>query len=144
MHGNYIEDGETRAGYVAEIPRLHEGARFAFRPCLSRERAVILAHMQKQTEPDGVDFAGAVIAQRVQTWDLKRKNGELVPLTPEHTVRIHPALLQSIYQIILGLQASDPDPNAAQDGDPNDGARELAAALKGEPSPKSREGQEKN
>lgn len=140
---NYIEDGETRDGFVAPIPRLHDGARFKFRPTLPRERAIILDAMRGKTEPDGVDLAGAVIAERVKEWDVMRKAGA-VPLDPAQTVRIHPALLQSIYQIVLGLQPSDPDPKAGVNGDPNEGARALEAALKGEPAPSSREGQEKN
>jgi hypothetical protein len=141
---NYIEDGETRDGFVAPIPRLHDGARFKFRPTLSRERAIILDAMGNKSEPDGTDLAGAVLAERVQKWDVKRKNGDIVPLVPAHTVKIHPALLQSIYQIILGIQPSDPDPQAGPSGDPNEGARALEAALSGKPGPDTREGQEKN
>lgn len=147
MAGHYIEDGQENRGYVEAIPRLYDAVRFTFRPMLPTERAVVMAQAEAGSEVDAVTNAAAVIAGRVIKWDAKRGSGDLVPLDPEHTIRLQPSLQLRIYQMILGNVPSDLDPAEGKNPklSPADGAKELAAAIAGQQSPtRTQGGREKN
>jgi len=140
----YIDDGQTRDGFVAPVERLHPALRFQFRPLLCTERAIVTEAVRNGSERDAMNTAAALIANRVTKWDLKKPSGDLVPLTSEHTIRLQPTLLLKVYEILLGNRAPDPDPEGDGTDDPHKPTRDLQNLLSGKPPEDSQEGREGN
>jgi hypothetical protein len=107
---NFIDDGYTEQGYIAEAPLVHTAVRFEFRPALSHERAEV--HHRKVFEmPPEKRFAlyAREVEKRIAKWDLTC-NGEPLPIKAAKAVRIKPDLLEKLINVITGVAPSDVDP----------------------------------
>lgn len=124
----YISDGYTRSGIISEVPRLYPAVRLSWRPVLVAERVKIVDEIANATSrPLGEAIAAREVARRIVKWDLVDAKGEAVPVSPEHLLRVHPALNFRIYQVVMGYEA--PDEDAAQQPQQDD--PELVALLNG-------------
>lgn len=142
----YINDGQTRSGYVQAVPRLYPAVRFKFRPVLARDRAVIVGRVSRGDDTEAEKVAAWLLATNIVEWDLRMGDGQTVPLETRHTKRLQPMLLQKLYLIVLGAVASDEDPEEVEESfdELNAFERDMEAALKGEDVPTQEERREGN
>lgn len=113
---NYIPDGYTETGYIAEVPRIHGEVRFTFRPMLNEERAIVYGRRAKELSPRELEqqFAAEIVA-RVNEWSLVQDDGSPLAITRENVLRLKPMLFQRLFQIVAGSDASDVDPTWPQE-----------------------------
>jgi hypothetical protein len=129
---SYIDDGYTVDGYLAAAYRLFPAIRFTYRPVMVGPRAVIARKMAEENDAAKAQaIAAEVLKKHVQKWDLKRRNGELVPLETSHILRMQPSLFNLLFRVVMGELACDEDPEAAQGAGADVTDRALAAALEG-------------
>jgi len=109
------DDGYTEKGYIKAVPLLHDALRFEFRPFLAEERSKLLREQSELAE-EKRDFliAQAFVAHLV-SWDLKDAKGNAIKIDLNIARRLKPALFYRIWAIILGSEASDLDPDWAED-----------------------------
>jgi len=141
----YIDDGQTRRGYLREVQRLHPACRFEWRPITAAERAIIIGKVADANERQAIDIASALVASRVTKWNLTKPDGEPVNLQAAEVGRVVPALMLKVYRVLLGDNPPDADPDeqpTQEDGHKSD--RELQALLEGRPSEDTQEGREGN
>ena len=141
----YLHDGYTRPGYIAPEPDLHGELRFVFRPGVVEERGQLVDAAQRMAS-DAYDRHLAVyLAEKLVRWELVDEQGQEVPVTADHILRLHPELFIALEQIVLGWIASDVDPLWADDDKQRVSDERQAAAASGKiPGDIDQEGFEKN
>jgi hypothetical protein len=108
---DYFHDGYTERAWIAAVPGLHGALRFSYRPALIEERSQ-LYDAAGQLNAHGFDcHVARFLAQKIVAWDLVDAHGQPVPTAAETLLRIQPELFIKLNQIILGVTASDIDPN---------------------------------
>jgi hypothetical protein len=111
---NYIPDGNTEPGYIAERKGIHEACAFKYRRALHSERAKV----QDAGGKGNVEFAKAVyrcLEAHVVEWDLKDGEGDVakpVPVKAVNIARVAPALVDRLFAIVGGYDFSDDVPGA--------------------------------
>lgn len=108
-----ISDSSNLPGYIERREGLHPALRFRFRPATLAERVEALnADLGPAlAEPRGVAL---LLARKLLDWELP-EGGTLPELLPDNILRLHPELFQRLSRIVLGYQASDPDPAWPED-----------------------------
>lgn len=116
----YLHDGYTASGYVKAVPGLHGAVRFQFRPLMVSERSawLVLAEKAEKSSPGGSDKETArIVATRIKSWDVKDKDGNAAPISPESVLRLQPRLYQRVVGIVAGSEPTDLDEQAPQGDD---------------------------
>jgi len=131
MISGYIHDGQTRQGYIAEVPRLHPALRFTYRVMLGADRAVITDLIGKSDPKRGETLAAEAIAKYVLSWDLKNEKDESVPVEAKHVLRLHPALGGVLWSIVIGTRAPDALPDESDEESSRASEEAFRAALDG-------------
>lgn len=106
MDSVFIDDGYTRQGYIAAAPRLHGALRCTYRPALPEERFEFV----RQQDPDARAYCRRMAAwldKHVLGWDAKNSKGESVAKGPEAFLRLHPEVLNKLYEQVMGYSAGD-------------------------------------
>ena len=115
MSSGFISDGYTETGYIAEVQRLHPALRFEFRPFLPEERSRLITENERHPPIKAAQNTAEKIADskngKIKSWDLKDDKGEPVPVSADAFRRIKPALHGRLLGIVMGLDASDEDPD---------------------------------
>ncbi len=130
----FYEDGYEEKGYIAAEKNLYPALRFTFRPVLVQERNRHVADNAKLGDPaKGTLNTARLLALKVKGWDLKfpaksKRKGEVVPLNPDNILKMQPALYERFWMIVLGLAASDDDPEATIEQQEESLVDQLAAA----------------
>ena len=125
----FIDDGWNRDdGYIKPADkgdngeRVHDGLSFAYRPVTRREIILLEQKLEKvryATIDDPENFEAAAmscdfVAKHVQSWDLKDRNGKVVPINATTMERVHPYLFNDLYGIITQKRTSDKKPAATE------------------------------
>ncbi len=112
MGCDYVSDGYTAKGYIAEVPGLHKALRFQYRPMLAEDEAVLAEATKRLDARKAVLAYASAIATRLVSWSLVDEQGKAVPVT-EYAVRhVGIPLHYKLRYIITGVSASDIDPEA--------------------------------
>lgn len=125
---NFIEDGQTRDGFIDAVPGLHEALGFSYRPMLPEEQA---AHTDKADKFSGqkwIQFTAAQLAPRIVSMD-----GQMGAVTAACLLRLQPRLFGRLRGIVLGIDPSDINPAWAPDVAREAAEEEFASALSGRP-----------
>lgn len=131
METNFIDDGYTQQGYIAEVPGLHGPLRFEFRPFLVEERAALFASLDKMSRDAYERKCGHAVADRLVAWDVTDRNGKPVEITGPNVLRLRPTVEDKLLSIMLGVKPTDIDP-AWPDADKHSAAEEeYESALSG-------------
>lgn len=120
----FIPDGYTLDGYIAEVPGLHGALRFVYRPCTASENAVTGGAVDKvirQSPAKAERIVATGVCKQLVSWSVQNpKTKEAVDIVPATAVRLQPALFAKLFDIIRGARASDVDPNIDDKGKPNE------------------------
>lgn len=148
----YIEDGYTRKGFISGKEkngdeRPYPELRFEYRPMLYSERRKI---MKKFDQPNQPDIVAGAIAEKLESWDLikpvredrKIVGEEVVEIRKEEILRVHPELMDTLFYIIAGTFASDPDPEWTDEETTENEEDQVAAATTGTDPGVNREGKD--
>lgn len=101
----FIDDGYTQTGHILPIEGLHGAVTFQFRPMLYEQRQRVSELLKAAATGEATQVLAAAICQQVLSWNLPRK------LKPANVRRLRPKLLDRIYLIVAGHEASDPLPS---------------------------------
>lgn len=105
------EDGQTQHGYIAAAPGLYPAVRFQYRPLLISDRRALWTEQERRGDQDTPVMEALV--KKVVSWDVKDGKGvTLNAKDPATYQRLKPKLFDRLFMIVLGNQASDPDPQA--------------------------------
>jgi len=107
---DYFDDGYTRDGFVAAVPRLHGALRFRYRPTLVEQRGELREAVAKLDSPGCTRHVAAFLASQLVAWDLVDRRRQPVAVAADTLLRIHPELLIKVQNIVLGYVPSDVDP----------------------------------
>jgi hypothetical protein len=110
MRSDYISDGYTEEGYIAEQPGMNGELRFTFRPFLIDERAVITNGAEKLDVAMRERKYAAAVASKLKSWTLLDGGGKLVEITPETVAHVNPPVLVRLTDIVMKMRPSDIDP----------------------------------
>ena len=116
---NYIRDGFTQAGYIAEVENLHGECRFNYRPMLPEE-SLKMDIFRGQFFNDGtkiVNEIATLLQPRIESWS-ESVDGEPLKITVVNLRRIRPQLLHKLYDVVSGNRASDTDPSRSEEDVP--------------------------
>lgn len=113
---SYIADGYTESGYIAEKPGIYEAVHFKYRRMLHGALARVRDKMN-QGNLDGAKAVYPELAEHLKEWDVKEydKDGKEVgtlKLGVKEVARLAPQLVEKLFNIIAGYQASDVEPSS--------------------------------
>ena len=116
---NYIPDGYTERGYIEASEGKVDALAFAFRPLLPEERDAVEEVLAIRPAREGSLVVAAAVAHALFEWDLRDANGCPVAVGLDFVRRLRPALLDKLYTVVSGREASDPPPKqtAAEEQD---------------------------
>lgn len=122
----WIHDGYTRIAFIAKDPSgLYPDVSITYRPMLVQDQAVIFHEMEKADPRRRQSIAADAIRQRIVTWDLKGiEHGKT-----EDILKIQPRLFNRMFDIIMGYEGGDPNPD--EDIELSNTEQSLADALRG-------------
>lgn len=124
MH-NFIEDGYTEAGYIAEEPGIHNDLTFSFRPIMVAKRDALNALYLTDRHEEAISKVSEEMSRSIQSWSLVDTKGQPVVRSAANMRRIKPRLFDKLWQVLCGMKASDPRPE-----DPEKQPTELEADAK--------------
>ena len=122
-------DGYTQPGYIKAEPYLHGALRFNFRPVTPATRSNWLKGLSAS---DGEDYdrkTAAVMESRIQDWDFKDLQGKSLEVKKSNLLSLHPAVFAKLERILMGLQATDIDPDWKEEIKDEEADLALQAAL---------------
>lgn len=113
---NYIPDGYTENGYLAERPGIYSEVRFTYRRLLHGS----LAKVRDQMKGGFYESAKAIyptLAKQIVSWDVRKVNPDgsdagVLEIKEIEIARLAPQLIMGLFDIVGGFAASDPDPQA--------------------------------
>jgi hypothetical protein len=104
MDSVFIDDGQTREGFVAAKAGLHGELKFQFRPALAEERF----QFARENDADGRAYArraAKLLEKHVTGWSSQ------VALKLDHLLKLHPDVLNAMLDQVLGyspaMEAAD-------------------------------------
>lgn len=127
MSRNLIRDGYTRKGYVAPVARQHEGLRFTYRPMLPGEWAEIMDRVQGRKPRERTAIYATELAKRILWWSEVDGSDAPVPVSPSNVVLLPVPLWTAVLDVVVGIRASDHDPEEDKSADDADIASMVAA-----------------
>lgn len=125
---NYIPDGYTQHGYLEASDGKHDALAFAFRPMLPEERDAVEETLATRPARQGSQMVAAAVTHALVEWDLRDENGCPVAVGLDYVRRLRPVLLDKLYAVISGREASDPPTRQAVSEEKDFVARLLEAA----------------
>jgi len=128
---DYFDDGYTRDGFIAAVPRLHGALRFSYRPVLVEQRGELRAAGAKLDSRGCTRHVAAFLTSQLVAWSLVDRRGQPVPVEADRLLRIHPELLIKLQNIVLGFVPSDVDPAWDEPAMQRELDESAAAALSG-------------
>ncbi len=100
----------TQDGFIAASPGLHGELQFTYRPFLMEDRARYMVQVEKLPLAQQYGKAAAELGKRLASWSLENPDGTPLKITTDNVRRVKPALLDRLWLIVLGIEASDIDP----------------------------------
>lgn len=96
----FVEDGQSRDGYLPESPRIHGALRFRYRPALAEERFQFLKAKDYSGE-DEVKRIAKLINSHLESWDAPLEKNEA------NIRKLHPNLLTRLLDVVMGYTAPE-------------------------------------
>ena len=138
MESHYIPDGHTDTAFIKGVPNVFPDTSITYRPMLHEDRMALDAAIIKGDPRQKSQAIIGQICSFVLSWDCVKPDGKTVELVPDEVRRLRNALIERIYDIILGWSGGDVKPNSKIVK--SDSEAELEAILKGTPENIVREG----
>lgn len=135
-----IRDGYTRPGFIAARQYLSPAVRFKYRPMLVAERDAINSAVNKMTAEQSAATSAQAMAARIVEWDV-RDGANPAPISAANILRLEPGLFNTLYLIIAGAIASDPDPKWSDSEASAEASAALHRAIHGDVSTAIQEGE---
>ena len=130
----YIPDGYTIDAYIAAVPRLHDAIRFKFRALPIIERTTIMKGIEAAPTPEhGETLCAEVIKRQVIEWDAVFR-GDILPLDVNTMLHMHYNIFMTMFLIVVGRRASDPDPTDMKNALPQQSELSLQQILQRSPA----------
>ncbi len=132
----YIYDGMTREAFIAAKDGMYPDVKFTYRPTLTQNRSTVAFEIAQSDPRKGEEIAAALVARQVVSWDINAKlaadsmNPEPVPIEVPHILRLHPALFNRMYRIVMCDDAGDVQPTGSVTTEESTGG-DLERALAG-------------
>ena len=114
-----IDDGYTWRGLIRGEKGMYPDVIIEYRKCTITTRARYNDFISRRSDgerlsQETVERRGAeVLVKQLVSWDVM-DNGHAVPVTTENLLRLHPALWNRLYAIVIGMSTS-PDEILNQD-----------------------------
>jgi hypothetical protein len=108
---NYIPEGYVEKAFLRGVPGLYADFRIEYRPVLPQNRTVIVRAVGRLPDDQQDPAAAKAVAKQLVSWDLANI-GKPVSITVENVLRLRPALFQRLFNVVLGMEAPDIDPQA--------------------------------
>jgi hypothetical protein len=118
----YLSDGYSEKAFLRGVPKLHGALRFTFRPVLAENRADFVERNGRLDAREQTRKAAELIKGQLVEWDLRTPKGEVVPVSTDAILRLHPRLLDRLLWVVTGVEPWDDD-----DGMPAADAAQLDA-----------------
>lgn len=128
-----IDDGYTRAGYLAGVPYSTPAVRFRYRPPLIVPLSIIRDEIRKSKPESQVAIQAKTICKYVESWDVKDAKGEPVKLDIEAVKRVDPFIFSAVSGVVLGFQFTEVDPEWSQGEAETESARAIDSIFGGDP-----------
>lgn len=95
---------------------MFEDVRFEFRPCLHEERLGLDLANPRLLPKELAQRTYKLIAEKALSWDVKARPDaeEHLPIKTDTIRRLHPAIIERLYAIIVGDIPSDEDPQQTE------------------------------
>lgn len=129
-----IDDGYTRAGYIAGVPYSTPAVRFRYRPPLITPLSIIRDEIRKSKPESQVAIQAKTICKYVESWDVKDAQGEIVKLDIESIKRVDPFIFSAVAGVVLGFQFTEVDPEWARSEAETESSRAIDSIFGGDPS----------
>lgn len=111
IRSNFIPDGYTTTGYIAERPGLYYESRFKYRVMLHGERNRVsddIARAKDSNTSSAVVYRA--IEKQLVEWDQINRNGEPVKPTAVNIAHMSPMFVEKLFSVVCGFGPSDNDP----------------------------------
>ncbi len=121
-----LDDGFTDSGFLARVRGLHPDVRFIYRPCTTTERNDYYRRNTNASAAEQVRNGCKLLKDKVKSWDIKGKNGEVLPIDLPTLGKMQPLVFDRFILVVTGTEAGDPDPTkpaSEQEEDADDSFR---------------------
>ena len=95
---DYLEDGYTAQAGIPAVAGLHGGIAIEWRPCLAADTSKV---MDAKTDAAYIEAVVALLAEKLQRWNLKDSRGTTVPITKANVAKIRRRLLDPIANAVV-------------------------------------------
>jgi hypothetical protein len=102
----FIDDGCTRDGRVEGVPGIFVDVRFSYRPATSADIAEQVIRTRDLDDVAWHKLMSEKLAKHIVSWNIRNKNNEVIPITPENCGRLINPVFMKLYMIINGSEAS--------------------------------------
>lgn len=133
MRSDYVSDGYTASGYIAEVPGLHGELRFRYRPFLVEEDVTLAVATEKLDRSKANRAYVAQVAAKLVEWSLVDADGKAVEISSASVARLSIPLWYRLKSIMLGIGPSDTDPKASDSQADEEAGLLLASIMEGKP-----------
>lgn len=110
MRSDFLRDGYTEPGFIAAVAGLHGTLAFEYRPTLPEQQSDLISTADSLKAAAYDRKCADFIAKHLVSWDLKDDKGQAVPVSAVNVLRLRPKLYNRLYHIVLGLGATDINP----------------------------------
>lgn len=118
LKSNFIPEAFVEQGYIepkGDEVGLFLPCRFTYLPMLVEERLKLTGAYKTMGADDAQRFEADVLAKKLKSWDIVKPDNSPVEIKPVNLLRLRPALLTRLSNVICGYSASDTDPNWADE-----------------------------
>lgn len=134
MGTRLIHDGYTRDGFIDAVENDPDSLRFQYRPMLPEDVDALLSESRVMPARQATKLLAAAVAERLVSWDAIAPDDTTATIDVEHVRSLPWRIFQRLYNVVAGLQASDPLPKAAKPQTDEMVQRLLHAAGDGKPA----------
>jgi len=116
MPSGFIDDGYTIDATIRGKERQYDSIVITYRPLLRREmwhHSQSVASAKEKQDLEKIDeLVAELLDNKLASWTLKDRSGEIVPITKENLLRLHTDLFTEIMLVVL--RSSDKDNSTAK------------------------------
>lgn len=114
MPTKLIHDGYTRDGFIASLEHDMDSLRFRYRPMLPEDVDTVLAETKNVPPRLAIQLMAATVAERLVSWDATDVNDQTATIDATNVGSLPRRVFLQLFNIVTGLMASDPIPNATK------------------------------
>lgn len=113
----FINDGYTRPAFVAKVDGIFDELKITYRPCTTEERAAHGDDIANQPLTAANKRASALLAKHIKSWSIHGVKADAAAM-----LKLNLNLFNRLYQIVLGNDAGDEEPDPIDKSDEDNGA----------------------